>query len=37
MNHDKAITRWLQKATPCNEEFKEKEVDMETKDAYNIG
>jgi len=34
INPDKAITKWLRKATPCNEPFKEKEVGMETKDAY---
>ena len=33
MNLGKAITKWLRKATPCNEPFKEKEVGMETKDA----
>ena len=34
INPDKAITKWPRKATPCNELFKEKEVDMETKDAH---
>jgi len=34
VNPGKAITKWRRKATPCNGPFKEKEVDMETKDAY---